>query len=187
MHGANLDHMSGLLALQNAVTTASRHSSDIQKLGAVDEVVVLSASDANAFCFDLEAEASLVLPQRGSHARLGPGRRDLARLVDGVPVVVLRSGQGTDGGSLLHGCLALAKISDRRRPTYTTEGTGGRRRDCSRSKTTRAAASTPRDRDSHRPAMRHTLPGRGASWAPGRRRSGRPGTRAPTSAAVREW
>ena len=111
MHGANLDHMSGLLALQNAVTTASRHSSDIQKLGAVDEVVVFSSSDTNALCFNLEAKASLVFPQGGGHAGLYPGRRDLARLINGVPVVVLRSGQGTDGGSLLHGCLGLAKTS----------------------------------------------------------------------------
>jgi hypothetical protein len=104
MHGANLDHMPGLLALQNAVTTAARHSSDIQKLGAVDEVVVFSAGDTDALGFDLEAEASLILPQCGGHAGLRAGRRDLSRLIDGVPVVVLRSGQGADGWRRLHGC-----------------------------------------------------------------------------------
>jgi hypothetical protein len=40
MHGADLNDMARLLAFQYAVTPTSCHSRNIQKLGAVDHVIV---------------------------------------------------------------------------------------------------------------------------------------------------
>lgn len=40
MHGSNLDHMSDLLALQDTVAATSGHTGHIEKLGAIDHVVV---------------------------------------------------------------------------------------------------------------------------------------------------
>lgn len=63
MHGANLDHVSDFLRLENAVPSASCHSHNIEQLGAVDHVVILTSGHTYAACFDLEAQRSLVLPQ----------------------------------------------------------------------------------------------------------------------------
>lgn len=40
MHGANLDHVPGLFALQDAISSASGHTSNIEKFGAVDHMVI---------------------------------------------------------------------------------------------------------------------------------------------------
>lgn len=40
MHGPDLDDVADLLAFENAVSTSSGHSSDVEQLGAVDHVVV---------------------------------------------------------------------------------------------------------------------------------------------------
>lgn len=40
VHGPNLDNMSSLLTLQDAISAASGHASNIEKLGAVDHVIV---------------------------------------------------------------------------------------------------------------------------------------------------
>lgn len=40
MHWSNLNDVPGLLALQDAVATASSHTGDVQKLGAIDHVIV---------------------------------------------------------------------------------------------------------------------------------------------------
>jgi hypothetical protein len=40
VHRADFDNMTRLLALQDAISSASRHSGDIQKLGTVDHVIV---------------------------------------------------------------------------------------------------------------------------------------------------
>ncbi len=42
MHWADLDHVLLLLTLENAVTSASCHTSNVEELGAVDHVVVYS-------------------------------------------------------------------------------------------------------------------------------------------------
>ena len=40
MHWTNLDNVPDLFTFQNSVSTTSSHLSDIQKLSAIDEVVV---------------------------------------------------------------------------------------------------------------------------------------------------
>ena len=40
MHGSDLHYVTDLLALENAVTPAAGHTSDIQKLRTIDHVVV---------------------------------------------------------------------------------------------------------------------------------------------------
>ena len=40
VHWANLDNVSSLLTLQDTIPTATGHASDVQKLGAVDHVIV---------------------------------------------------------------------------------------------------------------------------------------------------
>lgn len=44
MHWADLDNMARLLAFQYAVTTTPGHSRDVEKLGAVDHVIVYNES-----------------------------------------------------------------------------------------------------------------------------------------------
>jgi len=55
MHGPNFHDMSGLFALQNTVSTTTRHSSDVQELCAVNHVVIFTAGDANPLSFNLKA------------------------------------------------------------------------------------------------------------------------------------
>ena len=42
MHGANLDHMANLLALQDTVATTTGHASNVEQLGTIDHVVIYS-------------------------------------------------------------------------------------------------------------------------------------------------
>jgi hypothetical protein len=44
MHGANLDDVADLLALENAVAPAARHARHVQQLGAVDHVIVYKST-----------------------------------------------------------------------------------------------------------------------------------------------
>ena len=44
MHGANLDYMANLLALQDTVATATGHASNVEQLGTIDHVVICSLS-----------------------------------------------------------------------------------------------------------------------------------------------
>lgn len=44
VHGADLDNMANLFALQDAVSTATSHSSDIEQLGSINHVVIYSKS-----------------------------------------------------------------------------------------------------------------------------------------------
>ena len=89
VHGSNLHHVSCLLALQDAITASASHAGNIQQLRAIDHVVVFSSRDAYAICFDLEAQAALVLPQRRGHSGLHARRCDLARGVECVLRLIL--------------------------------------------------------------------------------------------------
>lgn len=40
VHGTNLDNMANLFTLQNSVSSSSRHAGHVQKLGAIDHVVI---------------------------------------------------------------------------------------------------------------------------------------------------
>lgn len=40
MHGPDLDHVPSLLRLQNAITSASSHPSNVEELCSIDEVVI---------------------------------------------------------------------------------------------------------------------------------------------------
>lgn len=62
VHRADLDDVSRLLTLQDTISAASCHASDIEQLGTVDHVVVFTTSDAYAFGFDLETETALIFP-----------------------------------------------------------------------------------------------------------------------------
>lgn len=121
MHRADLDNMSNLLALQNAVPSSSGHTSHIQQLGSVDHVVVygicgqpkqfptalhhsthtFTAGNADSASFHLEAKAALVFPERGCHPRLHSWRRVLPRGVECVVRLHTRRAahprQGKDG------------------------------------------------------------------------------------------
>lgn len=44
VHRPNLDHMPSFLALQDTITPSSRHASNIEKLGAIDHVIVCPES-----------------------------------------------------------------------------------------------------------------------------------------------
>jgi len=55
VHRSNFYHMARLLALEDAIATSTRHSSNIKKLRAVNHVVVLAPCNADSVRFDLEA------------------------------------------------------------------------------------------------------------------------------------
>lgn len=78
MHGSNFDNRSVLFALEDAVSTSPRHARNIEQLGPIYHVVVLPAGNANSICFNLEAKATLVFPQRCCNSRFYTRRRDLA-------------------------------------------------------------------------------------------------------------
>lgn len=40
VHGTNLDHVSDLFGFEDTVSSTSRHASNVQQLGTVDEMVV---------------------------------------------------------------------------------------------------------------------------------------------------
>jgi len=88
MHGTDLDNVSGLLALENAVSTPSRHTRNIEKLGAVDHVVVFSACHTHPSRLDLKAQAALVFPQGGGDSWLHACWGHLASRVE-VGVLIL--------------------------------------------------------------------------------------------------
>lgn len=81
VHRTNLDHMARLLTLQDTIATTTRHASNIEKLRAIDHVVILTSCYTNAICLNLEAQAALILPQRGCHPGLHPVRRNLSSRV----------------------------------------------------------------------------------------------------------
>lgn len=62
VHGADLDDVSCLLALQDAVAAATGHASNIEEFGAVDHVVILAARNADALGFNLETQAAFIFP-----------------------------------------------------------------------------------------------------------------------------
>lgn len=78
VHRTDFDNVTRLLALQDTITTSTRHASDVQQFGAVDHVVVFTSRNADAICLDLEAEAALVFPKSCSDSWLHAVRRDLA-------------------------------------------------------------------------------------------------------------
>jgi len=110
VHRPNLDNMSGLLALENAVATSPRHAGDIQQLRTVDHVVVFSTRNTNALGLNLEAQAALVFPKSCGHSRLHAWRRDLPCSIRGVLLELLpcswcrwpRRTHRWQGKSLLH-------------------------------------------------------------------------------------
>ena len=62
VHRADLDDMSGLLALQDTITAASRHARHIEQLSAIDHMVVFPPCYADAISFNLEAHNVLFFP-----------------------------------------------------------------------------------------------------------------------------
>lgn len=78
MHWTNLDNVTRLFALEYAITTTSSHTSNIEKLGAVDHVVVLASRNTNSIGLNLEAQAAFIFPQRRGDSRLHAWWRDLA-------------------------------------------------------------------------------------------------------------
>lgn len=82
VHSAHLDNDSFLFVLEDSVSLATRHAADVEELGTVDHVVVVSTSHAHATGIDLEAERTLVLPQRGGDT-VSSGQRELGRVLGG--------------------------------------------------------------------------------------------------------
>lgn len=68
MHGANFDHVSDFLRLENAIPPASSHSHHIEQLCAIDHVVIFSTSHAHASCFNLEAQRPFIFPQSSGYS-----------------------------------------------------------------------------------------------------------------------
>jgi len=81
MHWANLDHMLLLLALEDAIPSTSGHASNIEELGTIDHMIILSSSNTGAFDINLEAQSSLVLPQSSGNPRLHARGRNLSRCI----------------------------------------------------------------------------------------------------------
>lgn len=77
MHRPYLYHMAHLFALQNSISSTTRHSSHIEKLGAIDHVVVFSACHADTSGLNLETQATLIFPQSCRNPRLHTVRRYL--------------------------------------------------------------------------------------------------------------
>jgi hypothetical protein len=84
MHGSDLYYVARFLALQDAVTTTSRHASHIEELCAVNHVVILAPCHANTVTLNLEAQATLILPQSRCHSGLHARRRDLPSRIEGA-------------------------------------------------------------------------------------------------------
>lgn len=55
MHWANLDNVLLLLALENTVTAASGHASNIEKLSAINHMIIFSSGYASSLDINLEA------------------------------------------------------------------------------------------------------------------------------------
>ena len=89
VHRADLDDMSGLLALQDTITAASRHARHIEQLSAVDHVVVFTTGDAHTLRLDLKTETALVFPKCGSHTGLHARRCDLTSVVKCMGLIAL--------------------------------------------------------------------------------------------------
>ncbi|KAI7288208.1 hypothetical protein KC345_g112 [Hortaea werneckii] len=81
VHRPNLYNVARLLALQNTIATSTRHSSNIEKLRAVDHMVVLASCNANSVRFDLKAKTAFIFPKGSRHPWLHSRRRDLASCV----------------------------------------------------------------------------------------------------------
>ncbi|XP_014560049.1 hypothetical protein COCVIDRAFT_90126, partial [Bipolaris victoriae FI3] len=82
-------HMSSLLALQYAVSTASIYSSHTQQLGTVDHVVVIAASHTNPSSFNLKTKGAFVLPKTCCQSNFDPWRSHLICAIGGNRQVVL--------------------------------------------------------------------------------------------------
>lgn len=95
MHRTNLHNVPSFFALENTVTTTPRHASNVQKLCAVNHVVIFASRNTNAFSFDLEAQATLVLPKSRSDPRLHAWRSNLTRSVRYMCLEVLLSSNRT--------------------------------------------------------------------------------------------
>lgn len=108
MHGANLDNVSCLFALKDAVSSTSRHAGNVEKLSSIDHVIVynvsvgttflqekfpltLAARNANALGLYLEAKTAFVFPESGGHTRLHSWRSNLTSVVKGLCLVALRA------------------------------------------------------------------------------------------------
>jgi hypothetical protein len=91
VHRTNLDNVACLLALENTITSTSRHAGNIEELGAVDHVIVLTTRNANAFGLDLEAKTAFVFPKRSSHTWLHSWRSHLTSVVECLGLVALRA------------------------------------------------------------------------------------------------
>jgi hypothetical protein len=89
MHWANLHNVPCLFALQNAVSSASCHTGNIQKLCAVDHMVVFATSNANAFGFNLEAKTAFIFPECGCDAGLHSWWSNLSCVVKRMCLVAL--------------------------------------------------------------------------------------------------
>lgn len=81
VHGSDFHNVPRFLALQDTISTTTRHASNIEKLGAIDERVVLTSRDAYTVCFNLKAQTALIFPQCRSDSRLHTMRRHLPSLI----------------------------------------------------------------------------------------------------------
>lgn len=98
MHRPNLHHMPHFLALENSISPAPSHARNIQELSAIDHVIIclcisavpssgaslhtFASGDADPFRLHLEAQASLVFPQRRRDPWFHAGGSDLAGVVE---------------------------------------------------------------------------------------------------------
>jgi hypothetical protein len=108
MHRTNFDYVSHFLAFEDAISTSSGHSSDIEELCAVDHMVIcrlsqqmssgtrtfdrtFSPSNTDTLGLDLEAKASFIFPQSRSDSRLHACWSDLTRGIHVLRLGVLRA------------------------------------------------------------------------------------------------
>lgn len=81
VHRSDFYDMARLLALEYAIATSTRHSSNIKKLRAVNHVIVLAPCNADSVRFDLKAKTAFVFPKGSRNPWLHTGRRDLPSCV----------------------------------------------------------------------------------------------------------
>lgn len=97
VHRTDLDNVTRLLALQDAVSSTPGHSGYIQQFCTVNHMVIFSAGNTDATRVDLKADTALVLPERRSDFRLHAWWSYLACGVRHA-IGVLTSSHGRIGG-----------------------------------------------------------------------------------------
>ncbi|KAH3673113.1 hypothetical protein WICPIJ_009905 [Wickerhamomyces pijperi] len=98
VHSTNLNDVALLLRLQDPITTASGHPSDVEQLGPVDVVGILTSGHGNTTAFNLIANGVFIFPESGGQLWT---LRHLARINDCLLGPRLQMAPGVAHGHVL--------------------------------------------------------------------------------------